>query len=215
MSASFRAARSRVGSCLLRFLVRGLFRVPDGTPDQMTPGSRLLLSAASPTSPSPGKADASAMDSLTRPNRTSLRLRPLGRNQREPGTAAAWRRPVRLRSPRLAFHDRERVAFSRPGARQNPMWPVEDRRACEHSTRRVPSWESLLVAAPAGSYLNPSRRPPAGRCVDAELVEFSAGICVGERGYQLAAGVGILERLQGTVDLGAHIRDRGRDCVDG
>jgi hypothetical protein len=33
--------------------------------------------------------------------------------------------------------------------------------------------------------------------VVADLVEFSAGICVGERGFQLTAGVGILERVHG------------------
>ena len=32
-------------------------------------------------------------------------------------------------------------------------------------------------------------------------MELSAGICVGERGPQLTADVGILERLHGTVDL--------------
>ncbi len=48
----------------------------------------------------------------------------------------------------------------------------------------------------------------------AELVEFSAGICVGERGHQLTADVGILERLHGTVNLGAHIRNRGCNCVE-
>ena len=37
--------------------------------------------------------------------------------------------------------------------------------------------------------------------VAAELAELSAGICVGERGPQLTADVGILERLHGTVDL--------------
>ena len=33
------------------------------------------------------------------------------------------RRPVLLRSPRLAFHDRERAAYSRPGARQTRSGP--------------------------------------------------------------------------------------------
>jgi hypothetical protein len=101
------------------------------------------------------------------------RLRPLVRNQREPGAAAPWRRPVLLRSSRLAYHDRDRIALPAPRAGQTQGLRVETDEPATLDAAGVDLGE------PSGSRNQQARIPSTPASYTRELVRVGRQLLFG------------------------------------